>query len=155
VFNEVIVGLFSYLKLTSVITWGDSLDIPLHLVELTSTLEVVKDSQVDEDKKDSQTRDNGCLVLLLHNGALILITEVIHKDLGILIMASWVDVLCSIEDVRQEAEFELVFLLIIFHLRGELSSYVTSERALCSNFSTIINGHAEILVSMEAWNDSD
>lgn len=52
-FLEIFPHFWSDLNLHGVITWGDGLNVPLELRQLTVSLEVVKNSQVDEDEKDS------------------------------------------------------------------------------------------------------
>jgi hypothetical protein len=84
---EIYPHFFSDFQLHGVVTWGNSLDVPLKLVKLTVALKVKEDSQINEDKKYTEAGDDRGHVLLLCEDFLGLLTSVGHKDPRILALA--------------------------------------------------------------------
>jgi len=79
--------IFRNFDLHCVVTWGDGLNVPFKLGEVTVTLEVVENSQVDKDEEDTGTRDNCGHAMLFCQDIICLLTSVGDEDSCILVSA--------------------------------------------------------------------
>ena len=89
--DELLVHLLCDFHLHGVITWSDGEHVPLDLIELTASLEVVEAGQVNHDHENSEACDLGCHLVLLKKLLLILLAGEADKSAGIAVGATLFD----------------------------------------------------------------
>jgi hypothetical protein len=91
ILNERLVHLLCDFHLHGVITWSDGEHVPLDLVELTMSLEVVEAGQVNKDHENTEACNLGCHLVLLKELLLILLAGEADKSAGIAVGATFGD----------------------------------------------------------------
>lgn len=124
--HVVLIHFLGYFHLHSVITWSDGQHVPLDLVKLRVTLEVVETSKIHKDHEDTHAGDLGGHLVLLLKLLLVLLACKANKDAGIFVCAlsgsgSFVGMAISTEERLlservHEGSLSLVSLILCFVL---------------------------------------